>query len=131
MLLCWAIATPAKAKATTATPSRIFLIMMFPSNGQEPSSARGAGKAGEARSALDPRKTCRDAALKQRPVKTQRQRQIAAIDHRIGLFGGARDAADRHTAFHNAFLRPLHQRDHLRVIGQAALVDGGGEIAGP
>jgi hypothetical protein len=43
-------------------------------------------------SALIRVKTRRDAAGEQRPVEAERQRQIAAIDHLVGLLGGARSA---------------------------------------
>ena len=56
--------------------------------------------------------------------------QVAAVDHRVGLLGGARHAADRHAAFQDAGLGARHQRQHFGIVDLAALVDGGGEIAG-
>src|SRR5580700_4807905 len=82
-------------------------------------------------SALDPLKARSYPALKQRPVEAERQRQIAAVDHLIGLFGGARHPADWDAAFEDAFFGARHQRLHLRIIDTAALVDGGCEVAGP
>ncbi|KWV60589.1 hypothetical protein AS156_28165 [Bradyrhizobium macuxiense] len=37
----------------------------------------------------------------------------SSVDHRIGLVCGARAAADRHAAFHDAVFGALHQRDHF------------------
>src|SRR5258708_30458908 len=50
-------------------------------------------------SALDAVKTRSDAALEQRPVEAEREPDIAAFDHLVGLFRRARDAADPDAAF--------------------------------
>src|SRR3954468_21045699 len=78
---------------------------------------------------LDPFQTCRDAALEQRPVEPERQRQIAALDHRIGLCGAAGDAADRDATPEDSGLGPRDQILHRGIVDQAALVDRGGEVA--
>ena len=49
-------------------------------------------------SALDSVKAGRDAACEQGPVESERQCDIAAVDHPIGLFGRAHRAADRDVA---------------------------------
>src|SRR5712691_1678790 len=64
-------------------------------------------------SALDPIKTRRDAALKQRPVEAERESHIAALDHLIGLLRRARHAADWDAAFENAGLGARHQGLHV------------------
>src|SRR5437868_12618690 len=70
-----------------------------------------------------------DAALEQRPVEAERERKVTAPDHGVGLLCGARHAADRHTTLQDTFLRTLHQRDDLGIIGLAMLADGSSEIA--
>src|SRR5215472_3602940 len=80
---------------------------------------------------VDPLKSRGNPALEQRPIKTESKREIAAVDHRIGLLGGARSAADRHAAFENAGLGSRNQRLNLRIVDLAALADGGGEIPRP
>src|ERR1700758_1591736 len=79
---------------------------------------------------LDPGKTRGDAALEQRPVEAERNGEVAALDHGIGLLWRPRRAADRYAALQDAFLGARDQRQHFRVVEQAALVDRGCEIAG-
>ena len=82
-------------------------------------------------SALDALKARRDATRKQRPVEAERQRDVAALDHRIGLFGATCRTSDRNTAFEDAGFGLGDQRQHFGIVGAAALADRGGEIAGP
>src|SRR6478672_4443470 len=79
----------------------------------DPSSVAAGKKGGGSAPGLDALETGRNAALEQRPVEAERQRQIAAVDHLIGLLGGARHASDRHTALQYAGLRARHQRLHF------------------
>src|ERR1700674_4277792 len=81
-------------------------------------------------SAYDTFETRRDAAGKQRPVEAERQRQIAAFDHLVGLLWRARYAPDRDAALEDAGLGARHQLQHLGIINAAAFVDAGGEVAG-
>src|SRR3981081_1003709 len=80
-------------------------------------------------SALDAVETRRDAALKKRPVEAERQRQIAALDHLSGLLGRARHATDRDAALQDAGFGARHQCEDFGIIGAAALVDAGCEVA--
>src|SRR5437016_5593589 len=121
MPVCCAMATPAPATATTASPSRSFLIICFLPVGSACTALEAS--APSLYLALDPVKARGDAALEQRPVEAERQRDIAARDHPVGLLGRARDAADRHAAPEDAGLGARYQRHDFRIIRQAALVD--------
>src|SRR5437868_1463372 len=121
MPVCCAMAAPAPATATTVSPSRSFLIMHFLLLGKSSSACAALeASAPSLYLSLDSVKARGNPALEQRPVETQRQRDIAARDHLVGLFGRAGDAADRHAAFEDAGLGARHQLQHLRIIGQAA-----------
>src|SRR5205814_9360135 len=56
-------------------------------------------------------------------------REIAAVDHLIGLLGGSRHSADRDAAPHDAGLRARHQSLDFGIIDPTALVDASGEVA--
>src|SRR4029453_19611049 len=107
---------PAKAKAATASPTTIFLFMTFLH-----ASERVAGPPSLTTSALDSLQARGDAALEQRPIKTEREGDIAALDHSVRHVGRARHAADRHAAFQNAGFGARHQFDHLGIVRQGAL----------
>src|SRR5260370_26248392 len=67
-------------------------------------------------STLDPFETRRDPALKQRPAEAERQRQIAAFDHPIGLFRSARHPAGPTTPLQDASLAARHSPRRCGVI---------------
>src|SRR6267378_2590618 len=71
---------------------------------------------------FDPLQARGDAALEQRPVEAEREHEVAAIDHLVGLLGGARHAADHNPALEDAGLGARYQRLHLGIIDLAALV---------
>jgi hypothetical protein len=60
------------------------------------------------RSTPDPFETRGDAALKQRPVEAQCQREIAPLDHLIGLLGRACHSAERNSAPEDTGLGARH-----------------------
>src|SRR2546423_8544310 len=80
-------------------------------------------------SALDPFETRGDAALKQRPIEAQCQRDIAAVDHLVSLLGRSRYSADGNAAPDDALLRARHQSLDFGIIDPASFIDAGGEVA--